>query len=347
MWMASGCGPLIVLALVLAGASPALAEESRRHMCPTAAGQEAASQEAARRNKERFDVTYVGRLAGIGGGSAVLLMALLSWRRRRTNRRTLAMVAIVLGSMSACGAEPSTAAPSSPAGPGSGSARAPGADDGWAASDALKASLATEVPDGLRVLWTARTTRVTRQDAPYLARSELYRGERTMRVGEATVHHPSSWLVARVPGHKLRILATREDWAWLRAEDKLRLDTAARRSAYVRTWVAAIGYSERRYAWIVDRVEDLQLLTSTDPKRMPRASSETDAARARVLEKKYRPVIKPLTLSGDRAPFTGAVYVNGRHHKIMRVDIRLAADGDITITETVLEQDVPIPGVYP
>ncbi len=306
-----------------------MAVEPPRHMCPTAA-----SHELAKRNAQRFDATYVGRLAGFGGGCAVLVMTLLYWRRRRTNRRTLAMVAIVLGCISACGAEPSSAAP---AGSGSGSAR-PAAGDGWAASDALKASLAKEVPDDLRALWTARTTRVTRQDAPYLAKAELYRGERTMRPGEATVHHPSSWLVARVPGHKLRILATREDWAWLRGADKLLLDTSARRLSYVRTIIAALGHTERRYAWIVDRAEDLGFF---------KKGSDADLARARVLETKYRPVIKSLTLSGDRAPFTGALYVNGRHHKIMRVDVRLHADGEITFIDTVLEENAPIGAVSP
>jgi len=240
------------------------------------------------------------------------------------------VLVLTLGT-AACGAEPATADPSPP------KTKVPAKTvDEWTASGALKATLAKEVPADLRDLWSSRVVKVEPVEAPYLAKATIYRGTRTMRVGEPTVHHPSTWLVARAPGKGLRMLNAKADWDALRADDGLQLDTDARRLAYVRAYVAGTGHAEQRYAWIVDSVDELQLLTKGDK-----------AAAAQALDKKYRPIIKPLALTGKTAPWKGVAFANGRHLKIVRIDIRLASDGTIVVTDTVLEKDAPIPSVSP
>ena len=224
----------------------------------------------------------------------------------------------------------------------------PPVTDEWAASDALKASLAGSVGADLRDTWAQRVVKITAEPADWLAKATLYRAERTMRFDDpTTVHHPSTWLMALVPGQPLHMLATAEDWEWLRTADGLRLDTPARRTAYARSALEAIGRSERRYAWFVDSVDELRLFTSSDPTAMPRAATAAAAARARALEAKYRPIILPFALGGDHAPYTGALYANGRDRKIVRIDVSLAASGELTATDVVLESDAPIPVVFP
>lgn len=259
----------------------------------------------------------------------------------------LAVLLLFLLLLAACRDKQPAVEPADGAAP-SGSAAAPRFDmgDGWAESDALKAKLAPDVPADLSDTFRSKVVKLVPVDAPYLAKSEIYRATRTFRVGAEVVHHPSTWLLSRAPGRGLHNLTTRDDWMSLRKEDGLRLDTEPRRIAYVRAFVQAVGRTEHRYDWIADSVEQLQLFTSADADAMPRAHDEAEAARARALETKYRSIIKPLALPGAHPPFTGAVFVNGTGQKIIRVDVQLAADGDITLTDNVLEKNAPIPMVF-
>ena len=216
--------------------------------------------------------------------------------------------------------------------------------DDWSASDALKAKLTPAFPPSLADTMASRTVKIAALDAPYLDGARLYRAERTFRVGEPMVDHPSSWLLVQVHADPMRMLATREEWEWLRKQGVIRVQTEAQRVAYVRAYAASVGRSERRYEWLVDRVEDLSLFTSTTA--MPRAHDEAEAKRARALEATYRPIIRPLSLP-EPAPYRGTLFANGRGQKILRIAVEVSADARVTLADTVLENDAPIPMVFP
>ena len=211
----------------------------------------------------------------------------------------------------------------------------------------MKTKLAPEVPEDWRASFFEPTVRVTPTSAPYMTSAEVFLEERTNRGAQVAVYHPQSWLIVRAPGRGLHMLATRAHWSWLRETEVLRLVPESRRTAYVRAYAHTVGRAEQRYEWIADRVEDLQLLTRSDPQSMPRAFDATEAAFARSVEAKYRSVIVPLALPGERQPFVGVFYANGRGRKLLKVDVVVAADGDVSLVDTVLESKVPMPTVYP
>ena len=216
----------------------------------------------------------------------------------------------------------------------------------WEASDARKSELLPHLDEVTRVLVASRVVKVTPEESPFLAEGRMFILERTARADEPMVHHPSFFHLAQLPAKGARGLRVEEDWEWLRTNAKVVLEPEENRVAYVARYVSVLSSYRTRYAWIVKTVDELQLLTSADADAMPRAGSEAEAAKARALRERYSGVIKPLSLPGQ-SPWRGALFANGRHHLIVRVDVVLAADGRITLTDTVLEKDAPIPGVDP
>ncbi len=220
-------------------------------------------------------------------------------------------------------------------------------NDEWAASDARKPALLPDMDANTRAFVAERVVKVTPEDAPFLKDGHMFVIVRTGRMGEPTVNHPSFFHLLQLKGKGARGLHGDEDWEWLRAGSQLSLDTESNRVAYVSRYIDMLCSARTRYAWPVKTVDDLQLLTSADADAMPRAGTEAEAVKARALHEKYQGVIKPLTLAGGAGPWRGALFANGRHHLIVRVDVVLTADGKITLTDTVLEKDAPIPGVFP
>jgi hypothetical protein len=220
-------------------------------------------------------------------------------------------------------------------------------DDEWTASDARKPALLADVDPELRAFLSQRAVKVTPEEAPFLGAGSMFRVERTIRVGEPTVDHPSFFHLVQLPGKGTRGLHNDADWEWMRASARVLLETEPKRVAYVSRYVDMLCSARMRYAWPVKSIDELQLLTSADADAMPRAGTEAEAVAARALVVQYRNIIKPLALPGDAAPWRGALFANGRHRLILRVDVLLLADGKITLTDNVLEKDAPIPGVFP
>ncbi len=208
-------------------------------------------------------------------------------------------------------------------------------------SAALKAQLAELMPADERDRFLSPPVSAARVDAPFLRKAELYRIE-------SRGHHLIVWFIGRIPGTAQRTLASDADWEWLRREGGVHLETDVLRLGYIRAFFDVQMALLRRYAWRVDTVDELRLFTSTAPGPRPPASSEEEAAKARIIDAKYRPIIKPLALVGPSlGPWHGIAYANGRHQKIVQVDVTLGADGALTLKDTVLEEHVPIPGVFP
>lgn len=132
-------------------------------------------------------------------------------------------------------------------------------------------------------------------------------------------------------GFTVFLASNPEGYIELAQKAGLRLDSSEMRLAYLTTFLETTRSFAHRFQ-ILKSVNEIQ----------PRPNlSEPDTHRFRELLDKYRSVIRPPQIS-DRIPWECVVFAL-RRQNLVRIELKLTADGRIQANEMILEENVPIP----
>jgi hypothetical protein len=168
--------------------------------------------------------------------------------------------------------------------------------------------------------------RITRMETPFFRAVELYYVYITYLDWPFafTLGHVEDWATVLLEGNP-------DGWSQL-AESGVNLSTPDLRVAYGATFLEATRYFFTRFQLVVDPTQlgSFEGLT-------PAQCTELEAARAKV--------VAPYVSITETAPWIARYYVV-QGYSLLRVHLKISADGTIERTDELLQDDVPLPLVF-